>query len=135
MPALQQLILDLPKALVWLRLVERRKQHEVADGADLTQAMLCSYEKGKRVPSLLSLARTLDSLNVGFAELERVLRLVHKGSPDTGEPVVPPPKRRRVTAPVTELSSEDLAALVGSDQPLEPREEEALRKVLVAFRR
>lgn len=133
MPALQQLVQDLPKALLWLRLESRRKQHELAGAADVTQAMLCSYEKGARVPSLMSLARILDALNVGFADLERALRLVHRESPGSGEPVTPPPKRR-VLAPITELSSEDLTALVGSTAPLDPKQEEALRKILEAFR-
>lgn len=50
---------ELPKALLWLRLNAHRRQYEVARAAGLTQAMLCSYERGTRVPSLPSLGRLL----------------------------------------------------------------------------
>ncbi len=133
MPAFQSFFRDLPKALLWLRLDARRKQREVAESAGVTQAMLCSYEKGARVPTLKSLVRTLDALGVGFEDLGRVLRLVQRET-SPGEARVLPPRRRSLPS-IKELSSEELAALVGSDQPLDPTQEEYLRRVLEAFRR
>lgn len=133
MPALQHLIRDLPKALLWLRLDARLKQREVAEAAGITQAMLCSYEKGKRLPTLASLIRILEALSSSFEDLGRVLRLVHRESPGAGE-ARPPSLSRRGRRSVDDLSSEELAALVGSEGPLDPKQEEALRRVLEAFR-
>ncbi len=64
---------ELLKALLWLRLNAHRRQYEVAQAAGLTQAMLCSYERGTRVPSLPSLGRLLAALGASVEDLGRAL--------------------------------------------------------------
>ncbi len=68
----------LHKALRWLRLSQQLKQRDVARSAGITQAMLCSYEQGKRAPSVESLGRVLDALGVDLAKLARALSAVNR---------------------------------------------------------
>lgn len=53
-------------------------QADVAREAGITRAMLSSYEKGRKQPSLPSLERVLDALQAGPAELDRAMRLVRR---------------------------------------------------------
>jgi transcriptional regulator with XRE-family HTH domain len=77
MPAFE----GLDKALRWLRLERHLKQCTVARAAGVTQAMLCSYEQGKRRPSLKTLEKILDTLEVGLPDLAEVLAMVNAGLP------------------------------------------------------
>lgn len=122
MPSFQ----GLHKALRWLRLQANRKQREVAEAAGITQAMLCSYEQGKRTPSLQSLEKILDSLGADLAQLSDALALVNNRSPRS---LAPP--RPEVEPP----SAIDLQQLLGADEPLSANEEEALREVVGSFTR
>jgi transcriptional regulator with XRE-family HTH domain len=122
MPSFQ----GLHKALRWLRLQANRKQREVAEAAGITQAMLCSYEQGKRTPSLQSLEKILDSLDADLTQLSDALALVNNRSPR------PAPSPRPEVEPT---SSIDLQRLLGAEQPLAADEEEALREVVGSFTR
>ncbi|HEX4956300.1 MAG TPA: helix-turn-helix transcriptional regulator [Thermoanaerobaculia bacterium] len=99
----------LHKALRWLRLSHQLKQRDVARSAGITQAMLCSYEQGKRAPSVESLGRVLNALGVDLAELARALALVNR----EGEARVAP----------------------AIDSDLERQRERVLAEVLDGFRR
>jgi transcriptional regulator with XRE-family HTH domain len=77
-------------ALRWLR--QGRSQMEVATAAEITKAMLSSYETGKALPTLPTLSRILDALGADLPELHAAL-LVHRGS--TAPSVIP----RRSGAP------------------------------------
>jgi transcriptional regulator with XRE-family HTH domain len=124
----------LDKALRWLRLQSHRKQREVAQAAGITQAMLCSYEQGNRLPSLASLEKILDALGADLGRLAEVLAIV------AGEPVPEP-----VRAPARELlplpgpvegaapPQVDLYAILGSGRRLVPEKEAALKQILDGF--
>lgn len=122
MPSFQ----GLHKALRWLRLQANRKQREVAEAAGITQAMLCSYEQGKRTPSLQSLEKILDSLGADLAQLSDALALVN----DRSSRSIPPPVEE--VEPSTAI---DLQQLLGAEQPVSAQEEEALREVVGSFTR
>lgn len=64
----------LPVALRWLREARMVSQVEVARRAGLTKAMVNAYERGRRVPSLPSLAALLGALNVTLCDLHRALK-------------------------------------------------------------
>ena len=66
----------LGQALRFLRAQRKRTQSAVARDANLTKAMLTSYETGRRVPSLLSLRAVLKALNCDFQGLQEALLLV-----------------------------------------------------------
>ncbi len=72
----------LHRALLWLRLEANRKQGEVAKAAGLTPAMVCAFEKGKRLPSIPSLGKILAALQADEHDLARALDAVNRrGSP------------------------------------------------------
>lgn len=142
---------DLDRALRWLRLQHRRKQCEVAQAAGITQAMLCSYEKGKRQPSLRTLEKILDSLGVDLPGLFRVLETVreqpvasdesefrapstaHAGQPRSmGKAADPLAPARSASACQTE-SEIDLHRWLGLSHRLPVEQEEALSQMLEGF--
>jgi transcriptional regulator with XRE-family HTH domain len=125
---------DLGKALLWLRLDKQRKQNEVAQAAGITQAMLCSYEKGKRTPSLDSLGKVLSTLGVSLAELEKTLLKVGQtaGRPPAGTApprgAGEPPQEERGSVGAT-----DLYDLLGQRPPLPEPAEAALEQMVHGF--
>jgi transcriptional regulator with XRE-family HTH domain len=122
----------LDKALRWLRIQAHRKQREVAEAAGITQAMLCSYEQGKRVPSLASLEKILDSLGADLGRLAEVLAIV------AGEAVV---RRPRPLPPIladpgaagSKLELPDVRAILGATGGLPAGKEAALQQLLDGF--
>lgn len=125
----------LDQALLWLRLRSRRKQREVADAAGITQAMLSSYEKGHRIPSLLSLERILGALNAGLPELYDALEVVkqaqlYRSSTGAGVPREPP-RARGHTPP----QADPVAGLQLPRQDAAPVRQESLEGVLDELRR
>jgi transcriptional regulator with XRE-family HTH domain len=66
-------------ALRWLRNRQGRSQIEVAAAAEITKAMLSSYETGKALPTLPTLSKILVALGADLPELHAAL-LVHRGS-------------------------------------------------------
>lgn len=118
----------LPKALHWLRIERGLRQGQVARDAGITQAMLSSFERGRRQPTLDSLGKILDSLGASLADLEEALALV------TGSTV-----RRRDRPPEPEASRgpssiRELGRLLGVEGPLSGEEEQALGQVLSGLR-
>jgi transcriptional regulator with XRE-family HTH domain len=67
---------ELAAALVILRLARGMKQCEVADRADTTCGMLCSYESGKQAPHARTLSRLLRALRFTYADLEKAAAFV-----------------------------------------------------------
>lgn len=135
MPAFQ----GLDKALRWLRLDARRKQREVAQSAGVTQAMLCSYEQGKRTPSLASLEKILDTLGADLFRFAEVLALVN-GRPaprprDRGGTSLPAARSADLQAPPPEGTDPavDLGALLGASKRLPPEQEEAFHQIASGF--
>lgn len=79
----------LGQALRRLRTRRHLKQFEAADQAEITKAMLSSYETGVSVPSLSSLASILRSLGADLHELQDVLDDI------MADPVPPVPRLDR----------------------------------------
>ena len=143
----------LDKALRWQRLQLRRKQREVAQAAGITQAMLCSYEQGKRQPSLRTLEKILDTLEVDLPRLFQVLEVVRDSSaiaddsppPGVRPPSAPPePSRghtRAANTGTTPASGSvdpnspmvDLYSTLGTAHRLPAEQEQALSQMLQGF--
>lgn len=135
MPAFE----GLDKALRWLRLQRQLKQCVVARAAGVTQAMLCSYEQGKRRPSLKTLEKVLDTLGVDLSELSGVLAVVK-----TGGALAPPPggasKRsyagdRPLGRPADEVAEPrlDIYGVLQIEEPLPEQKERAFNEMLSGF--
>ena len=135
MPALQ----GLDQALRWLRLQSHRKQREVAQAAGLTQAMLCSYERGKRRPSLGSLERILDALGADLGRLAEVLAIVGGEPPGGARRAAPPPAPAgkppggAPSSGAPEESRIDVHTLLGIEGRLGPQKAVALQRIADAF--
>ncbi len=95
----------LDKALRWLRLQHRRKQCEVAQAAGITQAMLCSYEQGKRQPSLRTLGKILAALGADLPDLFRVLEAVRQGPVAKEETGIPRGSASRCPPPADGITA------------------------------
>ncbi len=67
---------ELHTAPVILRLARGLKQCEVADRADITCGMLCSYESGKQTPRVRTLSGLLEALHFTYADLEEAAAFV-----------------------------------------------------------
>lgn len=118
---------DLDKALRWLRLKQHRKQVDVARAAGITQAMLCSYEQGKRLPSVATLGKVLATLEVGLGELEEALAQVR------GEGWPAPGRRRPSAPPASSERSGELERILGKSGPLPAAKREAFRQIVDGF--
>jgi len=67
-----------------LRLLRERKgmrQKELADRAGIMKGMASSYETGRQYPSLETLVRILETLEVDFADLQGALDAVRGAEP------------------------------------------------------
>jgi transcriptional regulator with XRE-family HTH domain len=123
----------LDKALRWLRLQAHRKQRDVAQAAGITQAMLCSYEQGKRVPSLPSLEKILDTLGADLGRLAEVMALVaDEPLPPMRRPPPPAPPLPDATAEILGAGRGrvDVSAFLGLAGALSPEKEAALQQIL-----
>lgn len=128
MPAFE----GLGKALRWLREKQNKRQYQVAEAAGITKAMLSAYETGKQKPSLETLEKILDALELGLPELSVTLDLVNE---------------RRVPGPLSTLgtftaprssatnSGSGLYHVLGVEQQLPQEEEQALSEMLHGFHR
>lgn len=127
MPAFE----GLGKALRWLREKQNKRQYQVADTAGITKAMLSAYETGKQKPSLETLEKILEALELGLPELSATLDLVNE---------------RRMVGPLTTLgafagsrggesSGSNLYQVLQVEQPLPHEEEQALSEMLHGFHR
>ena len=61
------------EALRLLRVQAHRKQHQLADSAGVTKAMLSAYETGKQVPSMPTLLAILRGLGADFCDLQKAM--------------------------------------------------------------
>lgn len=102
------------------------KQRELARRADITQAMLSHYERGTRKPSLPTLGKILDVLDLYLGTLDDGLDLVNER----------PSRRRRTGDPRGEpIEGVDLPSFLGiDDEPLPPRVERAFVEMIRGFR-
>ena len=112
-------------ALRYLRIVAERKQGEVARAAGITRAMLSDYERGVREPSLASLDRLLDALEIDLAGLDRALLVVAGGSePSREAPGVPVPRPQMPF---------DLAGIVDEGEALPAEQRAAYEQIVGGF--
>jgi transcriptional regulator with XRE-family HTH domain len=126
MPAFE----GLGKALRWLREKRNKRQYQVADTAGITKAMLSAYETGKQKPSLETLEKILEALELGLPELSATLDLVNE---------------RRLSGPQSTVGSftgarlgesgSSLYQVLQIEQALPHEEELALSEMLHGFHR
>jgi transcriptional regulator with XRE-family HTH domain len=87
-----------------LRLLRERKgmrQKELADRAGIMKGMASSYETGRQHPSLETLVRILETLELDFADLQAALDAVRGTEP------------KRPSASVTEVAAADRERRIG----------------------
>lgn len=120
----------LGRALRWIRQRQGKKQYEVADAAKITKAMLSSYENGKQRPTIDTLERILDALEIDLDYLAHAMRVVSQEDVrKEGGPRPPGP----LLAPATAGPFLDLERLLGLTRRLEPGEEHAVGQMLEGF--
>lgn len=127
MPAFE----GLGKALRWLREKQNKRQYQVAESAGITKAMLSAYETGKQKPSLETLEKILDALELGLPELSSTLDLVNErraGGPLSTVNAFAAPRGG-------ENSGSSLYHVLGVEQALPHEEEQALSEMLHGFHR
>jgi transcriptional regulator with XRE-family HTH domain len=88
----------LGKALRLLRSRQNVTQVAIADRAGLTKAMLSCYETGAQLPSMQSLASTLQALGADFHDLQDALDQVQEQDLQPELEEEPKPKKRRKKA-------------------------------------
>ncbi|MGD2116418.1 MAG: helix-turn-helix transcriptional regulator [Acidobacteriota bacterium] len=115
----------LGRALRWTRQRQGKKQYEVAERARVTKAMLSSYENEKQRPTIDTLERILDALDIDVDYLAYAIRSVRaEGEGPAGAP-------RRV--PLDAGPPLDVERLLGLRRRLEPEEERAAAQMLDGF--
>ncbi len=120
----------LGRALRWIRQRQGKKQYEVAEAAKITKAMLSSYENGKQRPTIDTLERILDALEIDLDYLAHAMRVVSQederksGAQRPAGPVL---------APAASGPFLDLERLIGLTRRLEPAEEHAIGQMLEGF--
>jgi transcriptional regulator with XRE-family HTH domain len=121
----------LGRALRWIRQRQGKKQYEVADAAKITKAMLSSYENGKQRPTIDTLERILDALEIDLDYLAHAMRVVSQEDERKGgaaRPAAPPTLATSTAGPFL-----DLERLLGLARRLEPAEEHAVGQMLEGF--
>lgn len=122
----------LGRALRWIRQRQGKKQYEVAEAAEITKAMLSSYENEKQRPAIDTLERILDALQIDLDYLAHAIRMVRQeeerqsGRRETGSAGSPVSS----FAPTPFL---DLEHVLGLDRRLAPGEERAVAQMLEGF--
>lgn len=113
--------------IVTLRERAGLSQKELAARAGITPAMLSNYETGVKAPSLQSLGRILDALDVYLGTLDDALDLVNSR----------PPRRRATSDPRGEpIEGVDLMRFLGTEsEELPPRVSRAFTELVRGFRR
>jgi len=137
----KSVLTGLGPALRWMRERRVRKQYQVAAAAGITKGMLSAYETGRQRPSLETLDKILDTLEVDLHELHNALQIVN------GRPVAfaPPPQRGGwdtyplAAVPASEVAEEgsrvDVYSVLGVAGPLPAEQERALSEMLAGFHR
>jgi transcriptional regulator with XRE-family HTH domain len=85
----------LGKALRLLRFRQNLTQVAIADRAKLTKAMLSCYETGAQLPSMQSLAATLQALGADFHDLQDAIDQIQEQDLQSGPEEAPKSKKRR----------------------------------------
>lgn len=104
------------KALLFLRELDNKSQKKLAAEAGITGAMLSNYETGIKKPSLDSLGKILDALDLHLGPLDDALDAVNRRE-----------RRRPGRLPIGEgapLEGVDLGRFLGADDRLPPDLEE-----------
>ena len=115
----------LGKALRWTRQRQDKKQYEVAEKARVTKAMLSSYENEKQRPTIDTLERILDALEIDVDYLAYAIRSVRsKGDGSIG---------RTYPVPLDIGPPLDVERLLGLRRSLDPEEERAAAQMLDGF--
>ena len=117
-------------ALRWLRDRHGKKQYQVADAAGITKGMLSAYETGRQKPSLDTLEKLLDTLGCDLYDLHNALQIVN-GRPTAQRS--PAPGAANGSQDDLGTTGLDVRRLLGLSGPMEPEEEQALRKLMEAF--
>ncbi len=120
----------LGRALRWIRQRQGKKQYEVAEAARITKAMLSSYENGKQRPTIDTLERILDALEIDLDYLAHAMRVVSQEDGRKGGAARPSAPS---LAPATAGPFLDLERLLGLARRLEPAEEHAVGQMLEGF--
>jgi transcriptional regulator with XRE-family HTH domain len=116
----------LGRALRWTRQRQGKKQYEVAESARVTKAMLSSYENEKQRPTIDTLERILDALEIDVDYLAYAIRSVRADGEGPGE-------RRAWRVPLDAGPPLDVERLLGLRRRLEPEEERAAAQMLDGF--
>lgn len=114
----------------WIRQRQGKKQFEVAEAANITKAMLSSYENEKQRPAIETLERILDALEIDLDYLAYAIRVVRQEEERrTGKRPAPP---RHAPQPTFEPYM-DLERTLGLTRRLDPAEEQAVGQMLEGF--
>ncbi len=123
----------LGRALRWIRQRQGKKQYEVAEAARITKAMLSSYENGRQRPTIDTLERILDALEIDLDYLAHAMRMVSQEAGRRGEGA----RSGASTSPALALATAgpflDIERLLGLTRRLEPAEEHAVGQMLEGF--
>lgn len=124
----------LGKALRWIRDKQDKKQYQVADTAGVTKAMLSAYETGKQKPSIETLEKILNALQVDLADLFNAIQVINE------RPPLPRYKDYQGLSPLGDGEGPapgqvDVYQLLGIERPLHPAQEEAITEMLRGFHR
>ncbi len=115
----------LGRALRWTRQRQGKKQYEIAEDAKVTKAMLSSYENEKQRPTIDTLERILDALEIDLDYLAYAIRAVRSDDEGPNRPTHPAPPR---PGPPVEVER-----LLGLRRRLEPEEERSVAQMLDGF--
>jgi len=115
----------LGRALRWTRQRQGKKQYEVAEAAKVTKAMLSSYENEKQRPTIDTLERILDALEIDLDYLAYAIRSVRQDQ----DGIEPEPRH----LPPMAGPPLDVERLLGLRRRLEPEEERSVAQMLDGF--
>ena len=115
----------LGRALRWTRQRQGKKQYEVAEAAKVTKAMLSSYENEKQRPTIDTLERILDALEIDLDYLAYAIRSVRQDQ----DGIEPEPRH----LPPMAGPPLDVERLLGLRRRLNPEEERSVAQMLDGF--
>lgn len=128
---------ELGRALRWVRTRQGKKQYEVAKSAKVTKAMLSSYENQKQRPTLETLERLLEALEIDLEQLAYAIRAVRDEDRRSAgeEPEEEPTPTSSVYLGSDPLypGGQELHRTLGLPGPLEPAQEQAVQQILQGF--
>jgi transcriptional regulator with XRE-family HTH domain len=129
---------ELGRALRWVRTRQGKKQYEVAKSAKVTKAMLSSYENQKQRPTLETLERLLEALEIDLEQLAYAIRAVRDedrrsaGEEPDDEPTSAASSFYLGSDPL-HPGGQELHRTLGLSGPLDPAQEQAVLQILQGF--